>query len=744
MMIKAITHRFIKPFVLISTFILLFSSCGLVDEVDDTNNETDNDTIINSTTVGTDGGIINADELTLTIPAGAFSQTVEIIIYSSSDADVSMDDIATKVYSIEGLPDQYSTPIDVRIRHNGITNEQAYLILQEETYIPSLDSIFANNIYFEAVVAGDSLISQIPAITTDLSKGTSLDAIYNTSRTKIYAIHDRINHTTSGNHFNIVYSPNRDDATNITTLGQYLEDAYTKLQGIGFSCARRTTWPVQVHIEILDAYGYHVPSRWGLNSSTLQFNSTYLSDQTAMKTTAIHEYFHLIHYLYDNRNFLSRATFAPPHHWFNEACAVWSEELVTNPQYMSETRSSFNAESPFTGLQAGSEADAEQHGYGMSAFIKYIANVYGQNVLVNIYDKLFAGKHVVDAINQCINEMLFIDYNLFLQQYAHGQLYPDVGLPVIKMFAEGAFEIASDADTLKTFSANSRELSGNIYSVKLDNPNFKDDTSLEISIDQELCHITVFQYPEPNSPFNVVAEGSRSCVVSDLKDLKAQNKHLLVMVVNGNLVKIPEYSPSTIDITVRMEVKEESLEILEYAQVGFAYKLEMGLEHICGNSQPTSPNYHWENHTVTDYPNPIKLVKNGNTYSGSWEYMDDPTNPLLRTHSGSITFTLRDNENIITQNGQTNIASSVELIIKSVPGDQLWYISQWTLTMTDVEYFVSNQGNRQFNISGQETCNHISLEWRSGCNPDGGGGFEYTAPPRCSNDDARVSIGLSN
>ncbi len=562
---KILIYRFIKLFVLIFTFLIILSNCDIIDEIFGPGKDDDitNDTIINSTTVGTDGGIINADDLTLTIPAGAFSQAVDINIYLSSATDSSIDDIATKVYKIEGFPDQYSKPIDVRIKHNGTINEQTYLIVQEESYIPSLDRISACNIYFKAVVVGDSIKSQIPARTADLAKVASADDIYDGGMWLIYASDNNKDHTTSGNHFNIIYNA-WDNETNIIALGQYLEDAYTKIQGLGFSYARRgSAWPISVHIENLAKadYGLFTASYWFTTSDYIRFNRNHLSKQTAMKTTAIHEFFHLIQYLYDNRFPFNRAGFQSPNHWFNEACAVWSEELVTNSQYMSDTKGSYTLKYPFNGLQAGSEIDASDHGYAMSAFVKYIVKKYGQNVLVKIYDKLFAGIHVVNAIDLNTNENLFIYYNDFLQQYAHGQLYPDVGLPDLLdpevNNLDGTFEIISDTDILKTFSANYRELSGKIYLVKLDNPNFKDGTSLEISIDQELCDITVFQHPEPQNPFNVIAEGDHSCIVSDLKGLRANNKKLIVIVTNGNLNRIPKYTKSSKDINVKMEVKED-------------------------------------------------------------------------------------------------------------------------------------------------------------------------------------------
>lgn len=188
--------------------------------------------------------------------------------------------------------------------------------------------------------------------------------------------------------------------------------------------------------------------------------------------------------------------------------------------------------------------------------------------------------------------------------------------------------------------------------------------------------------------------------------------------------------------------KEDEPEVLEFTRFDLSYNLEVKWATFCAVGA-VDWDYSWTTQTSAWYPNPLELIKSGNTYSGSCEYRFSP-NPLARSYSVSITFTLRDQDNTITQNGQTNIASSVECIMRTVPGDTPWYISEWKLSMTDVEYFVNNNGDISLSIRGEETCDHISLEYKEGCSPDVGGGFQYLAPPRCSDETARLSISLSN
>jgi len=729
------TYRSIKLFILFSAVILILSSCDIVDAIADVFNGEDDDitdVLINSTTIGTDGGIINADELTLTIPADAFSQAVDINIYESSVDDGSIDDIATKVYKIEGLPDQYSKPIDVRIKHNGNISEQSYLILQEETFISSLDSIIASKIYFDAVISGDSIKSQLPAITTNLEKiflaNFEMTTQNDGSSVFICGQSNKEDYTTINNHFKIIYHNDKVDATDVILLGQYLEDAYSKIKHIGFIYTKRDKWPMKVIIEDLadDEHGLHTPTYWGLNSYYLRFNRKSLSNQTAMKTTAIHEFFHFVQYFFDNRSNWDKRRNAPDHYWFNEACSVYSEGLVMGPDYISNIRTAHGMQ-PFYGLQAGSVGNAQNHGYGMSAYVHYLVKQHGQSILVDIYKSIEAGKHVVNAIDLSLNGNLFLDYNEFLKQYAQGAVYSDFGTTSLIGIADGTFDINSNTDILKTFTANYKEFSARFYIVQLGNPNFKDDTSLEISIDQDLCDITVFQFPTVGTD-NVLAQGLKSCVVSDLKGLKQQNKRLLVMVTNGDCIKIPEYSPSNLNINVKMEVKVGQ-EVSKFTELCFGWALETNWDF--------RTDFVWQEWSFCYSPIVLELTRSGKTYSGSFQGHSS-WNPGS-AYSGSITFTLRDDENTETLNGQTNIASSVEFTFEN-SSDGAPNRFDYIITMTDVEYNIRNNGDFGFYIGGIETCDHITFEANS---VNSQGTLSFVVDYRCQYD-SRMGIGFYN
>ena len=571
-------------------FLLIISSCDILkpEEVQD-----DNPSDENAFTIGAEGGNIGIEGLSIVIPSGAFQETVNLKVYKSNIV-IPEEKVVTPVYSIEGLPDNYSLPINVTIKLNGAVSNETYLVIQENAFVSSLNITQQSCAFFDATVTGDTIKGQIPANSGSNGNFSSVKFTENKETptdffsVNIFGSSNKRAYLTGTNHFKIIYDVSKDNQTDITNLGDYLETAYSKIKDIGFNLGKRTNWPVYVSIaELGNAYGLFTPSHWSINNGYLRFDRNGLSDPELMKTSAIHEFFHLAQYLYDYRGAFRQGSFAPDHYWFNEACSVWSEGLVSSSSYVSSNWLA-NQMSPFNGLQAGSSGAPEKHGYGMAPFIKYLTDEYGTNILVAIYEKLLTKKHVIDAINNSINYNLFLDCNEFFTKYSEGKIYPDFGIANLSSLVEDKFEINSNSNVSKTFTATYKGLSAKIYQVKL-NKDFEEGASLGIGVDQDLCDITVFQYPINPGGNNILAKGSKNCVVPNLKNLRQQNKQLFVMIVNSNYVS-NDYAPSSKDIKLTFSVNGKMLInyvlTIDQADFEFVYNdgspitYEYGVEHL--------------------------------------------------------------------------------------------------------------------------------------------------------------------
>ena len=547
-------------FLLFILLIIFAHGCGINDLLDNKKNkQTDN----NSFEIGPNGGTISIDGISISIPAGAFEQTANIKVTQSNN--ITEEDIVTPIYSVEGFPDNYSLPIDITIKLNDTTKNDTYLVVQDETFTTSLGTVGSGNVYFKSKINKGQLEGQIPSIySSNINKTSSIYTLSNKNSTKsifsikIFGSSNKKNFITNNNHFNIIYDASIDNISEITNLGEYLETGYIKIKNIGFDYNRRTYWPVNVYVEKLknNVYGFFKASHFGINSDYMRFNRLNLNKRLQLKVTAIHEFFHLAQSLYDPRSTFNKAGYPSPNLWFFEASSVWSEDLVSSAGYITSIKDNNTVKQPFLGLLADLDTpdNATFHGYGMSAFVKYLTTKYGSNILVKIYEKLFAGRHVIDAINNSINYNLFMEYTPFLEQYSQKQIYNDLEYDDLLAIREGFFRIQTDSDTVKTFSANYKELSAKLFLVRLDNQNFSQNTSLNLSVDKELCDISVFEYPKSGGDVTLLVKGQKNCVVSKLRSLVEQGKYLIVMVTNSNFIS-NNYKPSNLDINLTMKVK---------------------------------------------------------------------------------------------------------------------------------------------------------------------------------------------
>ena len=531
----------------------------------------ENYTLKESQTIGSAGGKLTTDDFSLTVPSGAFDSEVKLELYVSSTDDPFGDDGISKTFRIEGLPDEYSQPLQVQIKYQGNLSGKSFIALGEEVFIRSLNTIETAYNLFPATELNGYLSCELPA--PDQEKGTyarslnnietasnlfsakasndylscellapkqekrTYDRINNTvqaaepghSRTTLQAITGRGTYTSDKKHFEIIYPAFV--ANEVSDLADFLEEAYSKFQGMGFSYASRTKWPISVTVKDLgsEVYGFSVCSIRGDNYGYMEFNADKMADLQDMRITAGHEFFHLVQALYDSRNRFSKAKFASPHYWLDEATAVWSEEKFSDtPNYCSPIRKGHEM-APFSGMQAGADENAQHYGYGMSAMIKYLVNRYGEGILVKMYGGIRNSAHPIRAISSSTDPFA-VWWDTFLRDYVLGKVYADVSPALWLGNSSGNFEISSASDTLKTFSGSYPDLSAKLYRVDLKYPGIDSNAAINFKVTGGAAHVTVFKY-KPSS-IEYLGSATDDVTISDVKKLTDDKWNLLALVSN--------------------------------------------------------------------------------------------------------------------------------------------------------------------------------------------------------------------
>jgi hypothetical protein len=637
-------------------------------------------------TIGSGGGILESENFKLTIPSGAFFSDVEIKLYSSAEENPFEENAISELYKIEGLPTDYSQPLQIRLKYQGVLTDSAAIAVGEDLYIKSLQSITTSFQLFSAKDSSGYLVCPLPIPAGNNNNRAGLSKIMHTSNShgplNVQGVGGITPFLSSGNHFKISSTDNTVRLQDAQALGDFLEAAFDTIKSLGFKHESKRKWPVKVTIKKLadKVFGYSAYSMWG--GGYLEFNSKKLTDQVAMRLTTGHEFFHLVQSLYDPSWGLTLAYSETDQLWLDEATAVWIEEKFTDQvDYVSAVRAGFEM-TPIKGAQKGSEEDAGKHGYGMSAMIKYLVDNFGQEIIVQIYEKISGGSKIIDAIESATDDPVNW-YEKFLRQYVLGNIY-NVQMASWLGEKSGEFKIETEGDTVKNFSGSYPDLSAKLYQIQLNYSNIDSSAKLNFNASGGTNEVTVFKYR--SGLIQYVDNYIEKLTVPDVRKMKDEGWHLLALVTNARSV-----SPYTdiSDINLEIKLTTPVWEVCYFLVDLWGHYKKEYLEY------PDSVGYGDQRVLLAGW---TKGEFTGDTFSGVW----DTTETDGWFDRGLITVTLNDERDKISSfhieqtsghgeghvfhDSQTDVADGI-----NVPwSDKYSYVQLYYL------------------VEGEETCNYLT------------------------------------
>ena len=123
-------------------------------------------TLEEEATNGAGGGTLEADDFTLTVRPGAFDAGYDLSLHASTTDLPFGDSEVTRVFRIEGLPDDWSDTLDVSIAYEGDLAEGGEIAVGWPTQEPyEEDSTLVTYSFPEASLSDGRLISVIPPVT---------------------------------------------------------------------------------------------------------------------------------------------------------------------------------------------------------------------------------------------------------------------------------------------------------------------------------------------------------------------------------------------------------------------------------------------------------------------------------------------------------------------------------------------------------------------------------------------------
>jgi len=568
--------------------------------------------------VGPTGGEVALNEFRLRIPAGAFEESNSITIREEDIEHPSFSDVISKTYKVEGIPGNYTEQIEIGLVSDTDLPTSSYFTVQEVGFVSSLDSVIPKNRLLTPDIGGSEMWAMLAPPSDGLQSENSEVEPREEAKLEfsIFGISSYATYTTSDGKFAISFPAEYLDK--IYTLGAQLSEAYTTIENTGFSFDDRTNWPMKVTVENLkpSVYGYAGASIWGENYGFIEINLLHIDKAAELKTTVGHELLHIAQSLYDPRNSFSKAKFAAPHLWLDEAVSVWFERIISgNPNYVSPVFETA-AKTALIGAQvAGSPNYRADYGYAQAPLIQFIENEFGRDKIAKFYDEIAKGKSAFDAINNSLPQNISSFWHDYLDELLTFSIYASDGFGPSWLIGNSLRTDLPSSPT-STFGGGSGPLSARLFYFKDDNAYTRAAHGIfelqeSVSSDEQQVHVYKFN----SSGAEHLGTASDSVFVKDYNQLLSDG-YRIVAVVAGSAMDL---EPGTFQ-----DYKFNPF-VLEEINLGF---LKFDLR-VKGTERVTKPDSSYTNETTVVLTNsfyyannsgPISFNKSGNTVSYAYSY----------------------------------------------------------------------------------------------------------------------------
>ncbi len=383
-------------------------------------NRSDNQVSLGTLEIDLSGGTFEFDDLHLEIPAGAVEQPLHLEVLREKRAPAEDSEGLTYRsigYILRGPLNLLNGTIRVSLNVSpDHIHDNAILVIEEDVVTPSygpqravhpmpteanpstgsLSTALAfeqsNRIGTlpESDLSAASLHNTIPALHVQeaAQQGNSqIDTI--TIRAESGWIFDYL----VSDHFRVAYRSKFPDRQMVERGVLMLEYQYQKLSELGFSFGE--VQPIHVIIKPLKGkYGQFVPSKFGASNCSLELSSTFFNadfyeeNLRELMATSGHELMHFAQFVADPRWAYTKAINPLPTLWLDEATATWFEPYAVEDSSYLPPNAAQNRNFIRTPLYFAEKSQAQDHGYGVSFFIRYLTNKFGPGLVRDFYRNL--------------------------------------------------------------------------------------------------------------------------------------------------------------------------------------------------------------------------------------------------------------------------------------------------------------------------------------------------------------------
>lgn len=648
---------------------------------------------ITTVTIGSNGGTIEAENISIVIPSGAFLDNNEIAVFSIENNQAFGENSDANLYRIDGLPESYSQPIKVVIKFSDESSGEHFIASGIKWFSEiGGDSSIIYQLH-SAIDSSGYLIGYLP-IKNESNSFALKKTNFSAHPISIFVAPLLYNSTKITEHFEIsvpfTLSSELDNIAKL--LEESLEIASNEIN-LSYPIANR--WKVVVSIQDESVTGYYTLDRGLLNIKREMVAQSKFNDIRIAVGKKLVEIglLNIITYgtFPENVNLSNPGLFS-----LISSIQSWSEELfTTSPDYNYPSNFLSNYFAPFNGLRNGAGVNLNfpldlRHGYGISSIMKFLVedNRFGKEGIKNTFFDIRNGQDPISALINNVDDLFTEWFPEFFKKYINNEIY-DIPTNYFSNDANEEWSVNNANDTLKIFAASEiglyPDLSAKIFKINLNYSEFSDSQNMLLSMKGPVTEgglsLVVFGIQDGEMIYLETAL-AQDFGIPNLKEYYDNGMRQFLVVLVNSLGATPFLGESDIDLTITVGSNSQSgggpLE-LDYNRCELQLFSKQLYERENGSTFETETvegfSKHGEmlsNHFVADYN------ENSGMFVGRLEIVID-------TNTNTLTYV-----NWVDEYTNTDLPT----------------YHKTEITAVDIPLF--DQSNGIYKISGDQTCINIT------------------------------------
>lgn len=584
-------------------------------------------------TIGSEGGTIALDSIIISIPAGAFEEDQSLTLAVDTNPTVLIKTAVTSAYKLEGLPDEFSKPIGLKLKYQGSLEGESYISKGRNLYSSDLETTFFS---MNLIICQDSsgyLTGNLLPYGSNANGSRRKSKISDDSdivELWFYLLGVTSFSITESNYFDtIIYNSTLDPAF-ANKVGYHLDDIYEIFTDAGFNDNFYPAFKLPIgRFKIFDERSTKDIPSW-MEEKPLRSSNTfkkifdnpdftlwtisYFSDEELRQMIG-KEYLQQFLFYIEPYEYFDFYEGTP----FNNSVRYWLEEKWS----LSGNSDNF-VPSYFSKTDFKLYLDLFSFGSTNCEVIKYLVEKYGEDFIRRYYIAIQNGSSHFPALSHCVDDPIKVWLPEYFRKLFLEDIYKDTKTTFVEKILNSNSEYTSYhflplTNQTSTHTAKRGDLSARAYHFDTGGADFNENSILSFSIssddvDLEDLHGLLFSI-DMNNEITFLEEGA-NITISDPIYYKDENLDFFIVIVNSHYANVFNN-----ESTIQLDVNLKEVEVVELNYRRMRIDLDgVNITRIYNDDRTeTYENVSYQFSFPSMYTGSFS---NNKDFTGNWDYVD--------------------------------------------------------------------------------------------------------------------------